>query len=73
MINKIYRQIIILLTVVTLSPYCYAAEEVDSIVAIVEEDVVLRSELDTRVRTITNQLMEQGTPLPPESVMYWTD
>jgi peptidyl-prolyl cis-trans isomerase SurA len=69
MINKIYRQIIILLTVVTLSPYCYAAEEVDSIVAIVEEDVVLRSELDTRVRTITNQLMEQGTPLPPESVM----
>ncbi|MGK0297827.1 MAG: peptidyl-prolyl cis-trans isomerase SurA [Gammaproteobacteria bacterium] len=69
MLNKIYRQFIILLTVVTLSPYCYAAEDVDSIVAIVEEDVVLRSELDARVRTITNQLMEQGTSLPPESVM----
>ncbi|MGY8813981.1 MAG: peptidylprolyl isomerase [Gammaproteobacteria bacterium] len=69
MLNKIYRKIITLLTVVILSPYCFAADKVDSIVAIVEEDVVLRSELDTRVRTITNQLMEQGTPLPPESVM----
>ena len=52
-----------------LSPYAYAADPVDRIVAVVEEDVVLKSELDTRIRTVTNQLIEQGTPLPPETVL----
>lgn len=46
-----------------------AIDPVDKIVALVEEDVVLKSELDAKVRTIRNQLQEQGTPLPPESVL----
>jgi peptidyl-prolyl cis-trans isomerase SurA len=45
------------------------AEELDSIVAIVNADVIMRSELDDRVRTVTNQLREQGTQMPPKTVL----
>jgi peptidyl-prolyl cis-trans isomerase SurA len=50
-------------------PSLLAIEEVDKIVAVVEDDVILKSELNTRVQTVTNQLVEQGTPLPPQSVL----
>ncbi len=46
-----------------------AADPVDRIVAVVEKDVVLYSELAERVKTVKGQLQEQGTPLPPESVL----
>lgn len=37
----------------------------DRIVAVVNDDVIMQSELDERVRTVKDQLSEQGTPLPP--------
>ena len=46
-----------------------AAVELDRIVAVVNDDVVMRSELDEKVRTVTAQLREQGTPLPPQGVL----
>lgn len=46
-----------------------AADPVDRIVAVVEDDVVLSSELDERIRTVKGQLTEQGTPLPPDTVL----
>ncbi len=47
------------------------AEELllDEIVAIVEEGVILRSELDRSVANVTKQLSERGTQLPPKSII----
>jgi peptidyl-prolyl cis-trans isomerase SurA len=46
-----------------------AAVELDRIVAVVNDDVVMSSELNERVRTVKSQLQEQGTPLPPMTVL----
>lgn len=42
-----------------------APTALDSIVAVVEEDVVLRSELDTELRKVARQLQAQGAQVPP--------
>lgn len=41
----------------------------DRIVALVDEGVVLQSELDRQVQMVTHQLREQGTRMPPEAVL----
>ncbi len=46
-----------------------AAVELDRIVAVINDDVVMKSELDEKVRTVKNQLKEQGTTLPPSSIL----
>jgi len=46
-----------------------AGIELDRIVAVINDDVVMLSELSEKVRTIKNQLREQGTPLPPSSIL----
>ena len=43
--------------------------ELDRIVAVVNDDVIMKSELDDRIRTVTTQLRDQGTPLPPATVL----
>lgn len=45
------------------------AQELDKIVAIVNGDVIMRTELEDRVRTVQNQLREQGTEMPPSAVL----
>lgn len=47
----------------------FAGVELDRIVAVVNDDVVMQSELAEKVRTIKGQLREQGTPLPPTSIL----
>jgi peptidyl-prolyl cis-trans isomerase SurA len=39
--------------------------EVDRIVAVVDDGVVVRSELDTELRKVILQLQEKGTEVPP--------
>ena len=46
-----------------------AAVELDRIIAVINDDVVMKSELDEKVRTVKNQLKEQGTTLPPSSIL----
>src|SRR4051812_1346393 len=41
----------------------------DRIVAVVNEDVITRRDLDDRMRVITAQLRQQGTPVPPTDVL----
>lgn len=41
----------------------------DRIVAVVDNDVITRSELDERVHMIILQLEKQGTPLPPREIL----
>ncbi len=41
----------------------------DQVVAIVDDDVILQTELDARINTITTRLQAQGTGLPPRDVL----
>ncbi len=42
---------------------------IDSVVAVVNDDVITRYELDDRMRTVVGQLQKQGTPLPAPAVL----
>ncbi len=44
-------------------------QPLDSIVVIVNDDVILKTDLDRRERTIKQQLQERGTGLPPEEAL----
>ena len=46
-----------------------AQEQLDKIVAIVNDDVILHTELEDRLRTVKSQLQEQGTEMPPSAVL----
>lgn len=46
-----------------------AADEINRIVAVVEDDVILQSELNHQLSAIKSKLEASGTPLPPESVI----
>lgn len=45
------------------------SEPFDRIVALVEEDVILQSELDESIKAIEQQVQSRGESLPPRSVM----
>lgn len=42
---------------------------IDSVVAVVNDDVITRHELDERISTVIAQLQKQGTPLPEPTVL----
>lgn len=41
----------------------------DQVVAVVNDDVILQSELEARISTITGRLQAQGTGLPPRDIL----
>jgi peptidyl-prolyl cis-trans isomerase SurA len=43
--------------------------QVDEIVALVEDDVILRSELDTAIKGIVERIRAQGGGIPPQAVL----
>ena len=45
------------------------AQLVDKIVVIVDDDIIMLSELNDRIASIKNRLSRQGTPLPPSDVV----
>ncbi len=64
------KLISLLLTLVFLWPgQILANVPLNHIVAVVNDDVVLQSELDKRIRLVTEQLQKQGTQLPPHEVL----
>jgi len=60
-----------LLLLTLLLPFSHAAhaevEELDRIIAVVNEGVITLSELNSRLQQITQQLKESGTPIPQRS------
>lgn len=42
---------------------------IDSVVAVINDDVITRQELDDRLRVVIGQLQKQGTPLPAPEVL----
>ncbi|MBI4006337.1 MAG: peptidylprolyl isomerase [Gammaproteobacteria bacterium] len=47
----------------------YADVPLDRIVAVVNDDVIMQSELEEKLRTVRNQLEQQGTALPPSGIL----
>lgn len=61
----------LLVVLAAMAPLSVQAERklLDQVVAIVDEDVILQTELEARISTITNRLGSQGTALPPRQVL----
>jgi peptidyl-prolyl cis-trans isomerase SurA len=49
--------------------FAQGTEKIDSIVALVDDDVVLRSELDVAVKGIVDRIRKQGGELPPTNLL----
>ncbi len=58
-----------LLIPLTLTGTVNAGVPLDRIVAIVNEDVIMQSELHNKLRTLINQLTEQKAQLPPRDIL----
>ena len=61
----------LLVLLAVLAPLSVQAERklLDQVVAIVDEDVILQTELEARINTITSRLSAQGTARPPRQVL----
>jgi len=46
-----------------------AVQSIDRIIAIINDDVIISSELELRLKTIKGQLSQRGTKVPPEAVL----
>ncbi len=46
-----------------------SADELDRIIAVVDDDVIMRSELDQMLTRVRSELREKGAELPPTSVL----
>lgn len=44
-------------------------QEIETIAAVVNEDVITRTELEKRLQLIKQQLQQKGTPLPPDNLI----
>ena len=71
---KIFKQVLaqplVALIILLVSLQASAQIKVlDKIVAIVDDDVVLKSELDQRMDAIVAQLTQSGTQMPPEKIL----
>ncbi len=62
---------VLLVLLAALAPLSVQAERklLDQVVAIVDESVILQSELEARIGTITSRLQAQGTGLPPREIL----
>ncbi len=58
-----------LLTLLLIQTNVHAYVPLDRIVAVVNDDVIMQSELETKIRTVRGQLQQQGTQLPPASIL----
>lgn len=67
--TRIFRTIIYLLPLLLTAPLHAAVQEINSIVAVVEDDVITRSELNQRVQDLSQQLSQQGAQLPPPALL----
>ncbi len=64
-----YRYRLRWLSVLLLAPLLTAGEPFDRVVAIVEKNIIMESELNLQLRTIAAQMEQRGAPLPPPDVL----
>ncbi|MCB1852823.1 MAG: peptidylprolyl isomerase [Gammaproteobacteria bacterium] len=58
--------LLLIVLLISALPTVAEVEPIDRIVAIVDEDVVVRSELDAELRRVVAALRQRGAPLPPQ-------
>ncbi|ADE15186.1 SurA domain protein [Nitrosococcus halophilus Nc 4] len=63
------RRLLVAVLAVFWSMGSFGATILDRIVAVVNEEVVLESELEQMVHTVQEQLVAKGTPLPPDYML----
>ena len=65
------RNTIYLLSLLLLAMPLHAAaiKEINSIVAVIDDDIITRIELDQRVAELSQQLRQRGTQLPPHELL----
>jgi peptidyl-prolyl cis-trans isomerase SurA len=49
--------------------FAQTTDKLDSIVALVDDDVILRSELDIAIKGIVDRMRQQGAELPPQNLL----
>lgn len=54
---------------VTTTAFAQTTSKLDSIVALVDDDVILRSELDIAIKGIVDRMRQQGAELPPQNLL----
>ncbi|MBT7436438.1 MAG: molecular chaperone SurA, partial [Gammaproteobacteria bacterium] len=70
MMRKISTQsVAILLLIITSFPLA-AVEYLDGIVAVVEDDIILESELAQEVASVVSNLKANNVQMPPEDILY---
>ena len=60
---------LLLLAVILLSGPVTAVQDLDRIVAVINDDVIMRSELLEKIRSVSAQMEEQNIPLPPQDIL----
>ncbi|WP_297790463.1 peptidylprolyl isomerase [uncultured Marinobacter sp.] len=63
------KTLLVLLAVMMASVVQAERQPLDRVVAIVDDGVILQSELDNRIDTIVGRLQAQGTGLPPRDIL----
>ncbi|HEY5776743.1 MAG TPA: peptidylprolyl isomerase, partial [Xanthomonadales bacterium] len=61
--------IALLSPVVSNTALAQGTEKIDAIVALVDDDVILRSELDIAIKGIVDRIRQQGGDLPPQNLL----
>ena len=67
--HPVVWMIILLSALMTGTVYPQNTSKIDSIVALVDDDVVLRSELDLAIKGIVDRIRQQGGDLPPKHLL----
>jgi len=63
------RLALALLAGMLLSGPVTAVQDLDRIVAVINDDVIMRSELAVKIRGVASQMEEQNIPLPPRNIL----
>lgn len=67
--STLIRMLSVLLVLLPMWAVAQQSEEIDRIVALVEDDVILKSELDQAIDNIQRQVEARGESLPPRNVI----
>lgn len=73
--RSFYKPAVWVICIALLSPLAsgtaiaQGTEKIDSIVALVDDDVILRSELDIAIKGIVDRIRQQGGDLPPQNLL----
>jgi peptidyl-prolyl cis-trans isomerase SurA len=67
--NKPQHYVLGLLFLFIFQSTAYSYVPLDRIIAVVNEDVIMQSELQAKMRTVRGQIQQQGANVPPESIL----